>query len=213
MGVAGSIGPPGGAPKPDPERVAALRYTLVDEPETCAVFGESARAALAALNDRVLAETRSGDLGECRLLLDHVRDRVAGLDPAELQPRGGLAGLFDSRGRRLKAFRAAYATAAAALGRTAADIADRAGALARKEEALETLWTDTRVGIADLNAHIAAARDWLVGEPPESADAPVESVAPDQAPRPAPPSPCPTLWSFGWTLWSPSGPRPSVGWL
>ncbi|MFC5346224.1 toxic anion resistance protein [Brevundimonas staleyi] len=166
MGVAGTITPTGGAPKPDPARVAALRYTLVDEPETCAAFGEAARANLASLNDRTLAETRSGDLAECGLLLDHVRDRVAGLDPNKLQPRSGLAGLFDSRGKRLKGFRAAYASTAAALGQSAADIGDRAGALARKDAALETLWSETRDAIAELDAHIAAARGWLANESP-----------------------------------------------
>ncbi len=164
MGVAGSISPPGGAPKPDPERVATLRYTIVDEPETCAAFGESARAALAALNDRALAETRNGDLGECSLLLDHVRDRVAGLDPARLVPRSGLAGLFDSRGKRLKAFRAAYASAASAVTQSAADIGERAAVLARKDTALESLWSETRDAIAELDAHIAAARSWLDNE-------------------------------------------------
>ncbi|WGM30467.1 toxic anion resistance protein [Brevundimonas sp. NIBR11] len=164
MGVAGSISPPGGAPKPDPERVATIRYTIVDEPETCAAFGESIRANLASLNERTLAETRTGDLGECSLLLDHVHDRVAGLDPARLQPRTGLAGLFDSRSKRLKTFRAAYASAAAAVAQSAADIGDRAGALSRKGVALETLWSETRDAIAELDAHIAAARGWLANE-------------------------------------------------
>lgn len=183
MGVAGSNIPPGGAPKPDPERVATLRYTLVDEPETCAAFGESAHATLAALNDRALAETRSGDLGECGLLLDHVRDRVAGLDPARLEPRG----LFDSRGRRLKGFRAAYVAAADAVAQSAADLGDRAGALARKGTALETLWAETRDAIAELDAHIAAARGWLANEAPPAAEpveavvAPVEAAAPEPA--------------------------------
>lgn len=181
MGVAGSISPPGGAPKPDPERVATLRYTIVDEPETCAAFGESARAALAALNDRALAETRNGDLGECSLLLDHVRDRVAGLDPARLVPRSGLAGLFDSRGKRLKAFRAAWASAASAVTQSAADIGERAAVLARKDTALESLWSETRDAIAELDAHIAAARSWLANEAPAPVVEPVEPAAPEPA--------------------------------
>lgn len=180
MTVAGSITPTGGAPKPDPARVAAIRYTLVDEAETCAAFGESARAALASLNDRTLAETRSGDLTECVLLLDHVRDRLAALDPARLTPRTGIAGLFDSRSKRLKTFRAAYVSAASAVSQSAADIDDRAGALARKETALETLWAETRDAIAEIDAHIAAARGWLANEAPA---APVAElvVAPVQA--------------------------------
>ena len=180
MGVAGTINPTGGAPKPDPARMAAIRYTIVDEPETCAAFGESARAGLASLNDRTLAETRSGDLGECGLLLDHVRDRVAALDPARLEPRKGLAGLFDSRSKRLKAFRTAYASAAGSVAQSAADIGDRAGVLSRKGTALETLWSETRDAIAELDAHIAAARGWLANEAPavETAEPAEEPVAP-----------------------------------
>lgn len=180
MGVAGTINPTGGAPKPDPARVAAIRYTIVDEPETCAAFGESARAGLASLNERTLAEIRSGDLGDCGRLLDHVRDRVAALDPARLEPRKGPAGLFDSRSKRLKAFRAAYASAAGSLAQSAADIGDRAGALSRKGTALETLWSETRDAIAELDAHIAAARGWLANEAPavEIAEPAEEPVAP-----------------------------------
>jgi hypothetical protein len=186
MGIAGSISPSGGAPKPDPARVAAIRYTIVDEAETCATFGETVRATLASLNDRALAETRSGDLGECSLLLDHVRDRLAVLDPARLTPRTGIAGLFDSRSKRLKTFRAAYVSAASAVSQSAADIGDRAGALARKGTALETLWTDTRDAIGEIDAHIAAARGWLANEAPaarvaETAVAPVETRAPEPA--------------------------------
>lgn len=177
MGVAGSINPTGGAPKPDPARVAAIRYTIVDEAETCANFGEAARANLASLNDRALAETRSGDLGECVLLLDHVRDRLAVLDPARLAPRKGLAGLFDSRSKRLKTFRLAYASAASAVGQSASDISDRAGALTRKGKALETLWVEARDAIADLDAHIVAARGWLANETP----APEAVLVPDPA--------------------------------
>lgn len=182
-GLTGAMNPPGGAPKPDPARVAAIRYTIVDEAETCASFGETARAPLASLNDRALAETRSGDLGECRLLLDHVRDRLAALDPARLTPRSGLAGLFDSRNRRLKTFRAAYISAASAVGQSAADIGDRAGALARRGAALETLWTETRDAIAELDAHIVAARGWLANEAWTAHIAePVEAPAEEQEP-------------------------------
>ena len=93
MGVAGSISPPGGAPKPDPAHVATIRYTIVDEPETCAAFGETARATLASLNDRALAETRNGDLGECSLLLDHVPGREG---QAVADPGFGEAAGFDT---------------------------------------------------------------------------------------------------------------------
>ncbi|MBU1346304.1 MAG: toxic anion resistance protein [Alphaproteobacteria bacterium] len=204
MGVSEALKPPsGGAPTPDPQRVATVRYAIVDEPEPCAGFAESARAALAELNDRALAETRTSDLGECAVLLGHVRDRVAALDPSRLQPRRGLAGLFDSRGGRLKAFRTAYLSAANSVGDASADIGDRGGAIARKGAALETLWSETRDAIAELDAHIAAARAWLanreiasVVEPAASPDpvvdethGPIEAQADADAEHHAEPAP------------------------
>ena len=103
-----------------------------------------------------------------------------GLDPARLQPRGGLAGLFDSRNKRLKTFRAAWTSAAASVTQSAADIGDRAGALAHKGTALETLWSETRDAIAELDAHIAAARSWLANEAPGPIAAePVAEIAPE----------------------------------
>jgi hypothetical protein len=162
MGVAGSLDPlGGGAPAPDADRVQAIRADIVDDAGACAGFAEFARAGLASLNDRALAETRTSDLGECAVLLGHVRDRVAALDPARLTPRKGLAGLFDSRGARLKAFRTAYGSAATAVGDASADIAGLGAAIARKGTALDVLWTESRDAIAALDVHIAAARAWL----------------------------------------------------
>lgn len=164
MGMAGAITPTGGAPRPDPERVATIRYTLVDEPETCAAFAEPIRARLAALNERVVTEAQDSDLNAASLLLDHVRDRVGGLNPAQLEPRKGLAGLFDSRSKRLKAFRGTYTSAAAEIANSATELSDRTGALARRSASLEGLWGETREAITELDAHIAAARGWLASD-------------------------------------------------
>jgi len=167
--------PGGGAPAPDPERVSAIRAAITGDAEACAAFAEPALAALVSLNSHTLARTRDGDLGECMVLLGHVRDRVAALDPARLQPRGGLAGLFDSRSGRLKAFREAWSAAAAAATEVGADFAGRSGAIATRTTALDHLWTETRDAIATLDAHIAAARIWLA-----------DRAAPTPAPTPAP---------------------------
>jgi hypothetical protein len=162
MTVAGSQAPPGGgAPAPDADRVALIRAGIVDEAGACATFAEPEHAALASLNGHTLARARDGDLGECLVLLGHARDRVAALDPARLQPRRGLAGLFDSRSARLKAFRAAFLSTASAVGDTAADLGSRGGAIAARDTALEHLWAETRDAITALDAHIAAAREWL----------------------------------------------------
>lgn len=174
MTVAGSQAPPGGgAPAPDPDRVAAVRSTIADDAGTCAAFAEGEHAALISLNGHTLARARDGDLGECLVLLGHVRDRVAALDPARLQPRRGLAGLFDSRSARLKALRAAFLSTASAAGDAAADLGARGGAIAARDIALEHLWAETRDAITALDAHMAAARQWLADRPgPQAVIAP-----------------------------------------
>lgn len=183
MAITGSISPGGGAPQPDPERVATLRYTIVDEPETCAVFGESARAALAELNERSSSETSGAVLEECSLLADRIRSCVADLDPARLEPRRGLAGLFDSRSKRLKTFRAGFLSTAERVVATAADLGGRAGALSARETALDDLWSRTREGITEIDAHIAAARDWLAQD---VHPAPAADLEPELNPAPEP---------------------------
>lgn len=195
----GSQAPPGtGAPAPDPDRVAAVRAALTDDAGVCATFAEPERAALASLNGHTLARARDGDLGECLVLLGHVRDRVAALDPARLQPRRGLAGLFDSRSARLKAFRAAFLSTASAAGDTAADLGSRGGAIAARDTALEHLWAETRDAITAIDAHIAAARQWLADRPgpqavvtqgPDSLHEPVEAQADAEAAHHLEPTP------------------------
>ncbi|RZJ75926.1 MAG: hypothetical protein EON88_36485, partial [Brevundimonas sp.] len=100
-------------PAPDRARADALRETLDAEPADR--FGEAARTALVAAADRLVAEARSRDLGDCQDLLLHVRALLDAMDPRQLQTRGGLAGLFDSRGRRLKLFRRKFEATANSL--------------------------------------------------------------------------------------------------
>lgn len=182
--------PVGGAPAPEPGRVAAIRASLSGAAEACAAFAEAERAALASLNSHTLARARDGDLGECLVVLGHVRDRIGALDPSRLQPRRGFAGLFDSRGARLKAFRAVYASAASSAGDAAADLGGRGGAIAARDTALDNLWAETRDAITAIDAHIAAARSWLVDQSavpsvparnPESLNGPVEAQADAEA--------------------------------
>lgn len=178
-----------GSPPTASDRIAAIRAAMTDDAEAGAAFAEPVRASVEAALERLDAISGSAPHAEAAALLVHVRDRVSGLDPALLEPRRGLAGLFDSRGKRLKVFRVAYASAAEAATSGAADLAERGGAIARRGDDLEALWTELRAGLTHLDDHVAAGRDWLTGRadlsaypvPPEAAaafedttDAPVE---------------------------------------
>ena len=178
MSTAGLIHPLGaGAPAPDAQRVAEIRAAMTADAEAGAGFAEGPRTTLAALVDRTVATAHAAPHAEAAALLGHVRDRLAGLDPARLEPRSGLAGLFDSRRKRLKAFRAAYGATAEAVASASADIRDRATAVERRGAELEALWSETREALADIDAHIAAARGWMSDVP----ETPADPVPPEAA--------------------------------
>lgn len=144
-------------------------------------FAEPAAASVEAALDRLEALAAASPHAETQTLLASTRERVSGLDPARLQPRRGLAGLFDSRNKRLKAFRAAYGETADAAASTSADLADRSGAIARRQDDLEALWAELNAGVTELDAQIAACQARLEAQPPVPAEAPPADPIPPEA--------------------------------
>lgn len=153
----------GGLPAPDAQRVEALRAGL--DPAAPEGFGEAERKAVLDLLDRVVSDVRTGDLTEARARLTHLDAALGRLDVRALEPRRGLAGLFDGRGKRLKAFRQNFGEAARTVADTACEMAERAGAVGRRNAGLETLWGDLRQAAETLNAHLAAALAVLTPAP------------------------------------------------
>lgn len=166
-----------GSPPTASDRIAAIRAAMTEDAEAGAAFAEPVRAAIEAALARVETLAGSAPHAEGATLLEHIRARVSGLDPARLEPRGGLAGLFDSRGKRLKAFRAAYLAAADTASSGAADLAERGAAIARRGEDLEAVWGELRSGVSALDDHLAAGRAWLS----DRADTPPPSPVPPEA--------------------------------
>lgn len=154
----------GNAPAPDPARVEALHAGY--EGDGPATFGETARAAAMERIDRALAAARAGDPTDAADELSRVRATVEALRPQALEPRRGLAGLVDSRGKRLKRFRETYRDAAARLTDSAAVLTGRIEAAIRRSAALDTAWAEVRDAVADLDAHLAAATRRLTGHTP-----------------------------------------------
>ena len=145
----------GHAPAPDVARVEAIDagYDEAGAP----AFAEPARAAAVARIEQALAAARAGDLTEAAAQLTRARSVLESLNPAALQPRRGLAGLFDSHGKRLKAFRETFRHAAASLSDAAADLTARVEGAARRSGGLDAVWTEVRDAMVDLDAHLLAA--------------------------------------------------------
>ena len=184
-----------GSPPTASDRIAEIRAAMIDDAEAGASFAEPVRASVQAALERLGAIVGAEPHAEAATLLQHLRDRVSGLDPARLEPRRGLGGLFDRRSKRLKAFRATYLSAADAAASGAADLADRGGAIARRSDELEALWSELRASVGELDDHLEAGRAWLADRaapmatplPPEAAaafeDAPEPASQPEDIPN------------------------------
>jgi hypothetical protein len=145
-----------GLPAPVAARLAVLAEGL-RPPADPARFGDDARQTAIAVCDRIRAETRSGELTEAFAVLVHLRAGLGRLDPQALEPRRGLGGLFDSRKRRLKAFRARFAEATRTLSESLDDLQVRITAMTRRSRVLDTLWEELRAAILDLDGCAALA--------------------------------------------------------
>lgn len=160
----------GNWPAPDAARVAEIDAAWDDT--QVEAFAEPARAAAVERIERALAAARTGDLNEASAQLTHARSVLEGLDPGALEPRRGLAGLFDGRGARLKRFRDAWSRAAAGLTETAKELSGRVEGAGQRSGALDKAWTEIRDTLADLDAHLAAASARLAGHAPAEGEAP-----------------------------------------
>lgn len=156
----------GMASAPDPERMAAIEAAWSDV--DAAAFAEPVRATAVERLERALAACRTGDLTEAAAQLTHARSVLEGLRPEALEPRRGLAGLFDGRGGRLKRFRAAWERAAATLAEAARELGDRVQTAARRSDILDGRWTDLRDAVVDLDAHLKVAAGRLLGHAGET---------------------------------------------
>ncbi|AQR62305.1 hypothetical protein BZG35_12105 [Brevundimonas sp. LM2] len=123
-------GPPD--PVPSPSEAAKLRAA------------DRGGAELTALSAQALSLAGACGLRDLQTHLGQLEGRLAALDPASLIPRQGLAGLFDSRSRRAKAFRDAYRASAGRMSELADALSRGAGALTARHEALSGLWTALR---------------------------------------------------------------------
>ncbi|GAA0620996.1 hypothetical protein GCM10009422_15920 [Brevundimonas kwangchunensis] len=153
----------GNAPALDAARVEAIHDGWDDA--QAHLFAEPARAHAVSQIDRALAAVRSGDFGQASERLSAARDALMGLDPARLEPRRGLAGLFDSRSKRLKAFREAWWVTAGDITDLVADLRERLNGSTKRPGALEAVWADARDAFIELDAHLLAAARRVTGQP------------------------------------------------
>lgn len=168
-------------PAPDADRVSALRAELDPaRPDTFPGFGEPARdslrSACAALADDQGGRT-ADEAGEH---LASICDAARSLDPNALTPRRGLAGLFDSRNRRLKRMREAFLSTDRRLAGLSDELGARIAGLKSRAAALEPRQDALRTPIVELGAWLEAGRQRLadaLDEAPEGEASPRQHLS------------------------------------
>jgi len=149
-------------PRPAAEQVSALRASLdPHQPDAFATFGQEALSALvAACAPLTTAPDTSLDQA-ARFPLGQATATASALNPLGLVPRRGLAGLFDSRRRRLKQVRGAFQDTDRQMIRLADELKSQASALADRAGRLDPAQDALRQPIIDLGAWIEAGRQRL----------------------------------------------------
>ena len=121
------------------------------------------RAAVIAGCERLNQTCQGADADFIRGQLEDLRARVATVRPAELTPRTGLGGLFDSRKKRLSRFRDHVTDLAPSISTAAVKLRDAAAELARRNDALNAHHQGLLTAITELDEALMAF--------PERADA------------------------------------------
>lgn len=123
-----------------------------DDPEAGPSPLDGPRAAVIAACERLVQAARTTDIDFIRGQLGDLRARVAAVRPAELTPRRGLAGLFDSPRRRLARFREHVIDLAPSVATATVKLRDAAAAIERRNAALNTEREALRGALAELDA-------------------------------------------------------------
>lgn len=168
-----------GIPEPDPDRVQAMQAEVQAD---AAAYGEHSRQSVRDCLDRVLAEARTGDLTEASARIDHLIACVEGLRPRALEPRRGLAGLFDSRNGRLKRFRASFQAAGRTVKDTLAEIEERLKGVETRSASLNGALDALRDAVREIHGHVRVGLAALT-PPPVAAEGEETPVDPHQALR------------------------------
>lgn len=159
----------------DQARAAAIRHaTDFTDAAAVAGFGEALVERAGELLDQLKAATSPALLAPCREELEACRSALDPLDARRLTPRTGLGGLFDSRGKRLKAVRQSFEAGASRLSASLASLDESIARLHTHAGELDTLHAALRDLVTDFDTHLAAGRTAL-GQMPVARPADTDS--------------------------------------
>jgi uncharacterized protein YaaN involved in tellurite resistance len=150
------------APPIDPETVARIRAEIqLGDRARISTYGDRAQRSVTSYADKILAQTRNRELGDTGKLLSDIIMKAKKLDPATLQDEGFLGKLFGGARAQVEKFKARYDDVAGQIDAVSIELDKKRETLRRDIAMMDDLHEETRASILDLEAYIAAGKQFV----------------------------------------------------
>ncbi len=148
-------------PSVDPAVVQRLKSEIqLGERSRIATFGEKAQKSVTGFADRILAQTKTQELGETGRLLSEILMKARGLDPSALKQKGLFGRLFGGFRQRVEKFRLQFEDVASQIQGVSIQLEKRKDVLRRDIAMMDDLHEQTRASIIELEAYIVAGKQF-----------------------------------------------------
>jgi len=143
----------------DPQMLAKIRAEIsLEDRAKISTFGDRASRNVTAYSERILAQTKTKDLGETGDLLNQIVLKAKRLDPASVEKEGFIGRLFGGAKAQVEKFKARFEDVAGQVDAIAIELDKRREGLRRDIAMLDSLHEETKASIADLDGYIAAGK-------------------------------------------------------
>lgn len=143
----------------DPQLLAKIRAEIsLDDRAKISTFGDRASRNVTAYSERILAQTKTKELGDTGDLLNQIVLKAKRLDPASLEKEGFLGRLFGGAKAQVEKFKARFEDVAGQVDAIAIELDKRREGLRRDIAMLDSLHEETKASIGDLEGYIAAGK-------------------------------------------------------
>lgn len=143
----------------DPQHLAKIRAEIsLEDRAKISTFGDRASRNVTAYSERILAQTKTKELGDTGDLLNQIVLKAKRLDPASLEKEGFLSRMFGGAKAQIEKFKARFEDVAGQVDAIAIELDKRREGLRRDIAMLDSLHEETKTSIGDLESYIAAGK-------------------------------------------------------
>jgi uncharacterized protein YaaN involved in tellurite resistance len=148
--------------KVDAGAVAKIKAEIqLDDRSRISTYGDRAQRSVTGFADRILAQTKNKELGETGKLLTDIILKAKQLDPAALEKEGFFGRLFGGVKAQVERFKARFDDVAGQIDAVGIELDKRRETLRRDIAMLDDLHDETKGGIGELDAYIAAGKQFV----------------------------------------------------